>query len=76
MQTTTNGPDRLTEDHHVQAALLLTVPEAARRLAIGRSTAYLLIAAAELEVIHIGRAVRVPAEAVEAFVTRRRASMR
>ena len=76
MTTNTNGSDHLTEDHNGQPALLLTVPQAARRLAIGRSTAYLLIAAGELEVIHIGRAVRVPAEAVEAFVTRRRAAER
>ncbi len=35
--------------------LLLTVLEAAERLAVGRSTVYELTAAGELEVVHIGR---------------------
>ena len=53
--------------------LLLTIPEAARMLAIGRTLAYELIAAGELEVVHINRAARVPLDAVHAFVERRRA---
>jgi len=63
METNTNDPVRL----------LLTVPEAARALAIGRTTAYELIRAGELEVVHIGRCARVPLEAVQALVARRRA---
>ena len=55
-------------------ALLLTVPQAAQVLAIGRSTAYELIAAGELEVVHIGRSVRVPVRALEDYVERLRAS--
>jgi excisionase family DNA binding protein len=51
--------------------ILLTVPEAARRLSIGRTMTYELIAARELPAVHIGRAVRIPADALEAFVARR-----
>ena len=54
--------------------LLLTVPEAAKALALGRTKVYELIGAGEIEVIHIGRAVRVPAEAVAGFVARKRSA--
>jgi excisionase family DNA binding protein len=57
-------------------AVLVTVREATHRLAIGRSTLYLLIAAGELEVIHIGRAVRVPVDSITAFIARRRSPER
>lgn len=56
-----------------QPPILLTIPEAARLLSIGRTLAYELIAAGELEVVHINRAARVPLDAVHAFVERRRA---
>lgn len=52
--------------------VLLTIPEAARLLSIGRTLAYELIADGELEVIHINRAARVPLDAVYDFVRRRR----
>jgi excisionase family DNA binding protein len=48
--------------------LLLTISEAASALHIGRSKLYELIASGELEVVHIGRSVRVPRAAIEAFV--------
>lgn len=53
-------------------ALLLTVSAAARVLSIGRTTMYELFAADEIEVLHIGRAARVPVASIEAFVERRR----
>lgn len=53
--------------------LLLTILEAARMLGIGRSKAYELIAAGELEVVRIGRTVRVPVDALEEFVRELRA---
>lgn len=53
--------------------VLLTIPEAAHKLRIGRTLTYELIAAGELEVVHIGRAARVPLDAVSDFVARRRA---
>jgi excisionase family DNA binding protein len=47
---------------------LLTVDQAAARLAIGRSKLYLLLAACELPVVRIGRAVRIPSSAVDQFI--------
>ena len=52
--------------------LLLSIQEAGRALGIRRSKMYELIAAGELETVHIGRAVRVPVDAVEEFVARLR----
>jgi len=54
--------------------LLFTVREAARRLGIERTLTYELIASNELPAVHIGRAVRIPAEAVAAFVSARLAT--
>ena len=48
--------------------MLLTVREAAQLLSIGRSTIYELITAREIEVVHIGRSVRVPVAALHAFI--------
>lgn len=52
--------------------LLLTIPEAARALAIGRTTLYELITERRIEVVHIGRCSRVPLDAVRAFVQEQR----
>ena len=52
--------------------LLLTVLEVAQLLGVGRTTVYELIAAGELEVVHIGRAARVPTASVHAYVARLR----
>jgi excisionase family DNA binding protein len=54
--------------------LLLTIPQAALVLAVGRTTVYELIGDGELEAVHIGRSVRVPADALRSFVDRRRLS--
>jgi len=48
--------------------LLLTVVEAASMLGVGRTKAYELIAGGELQVVHIGRAARVPLVAVRRYV--------
>lgn len=50
--------------------ILLTIPEAAGRLSLGRSKLYELVQAGELKVVRVGRAVRVPAVEVEAFAER------
>lgn len=55
-----------------EVVLLLSIEETARALGLGRSKTYELIAAGELETVHIGRAVRVPVDAVESFVQRLR----
>jgi excisionase family DNA binding protein len=52
------------------AAILLTVEQAAEKLQIGRSMAYQLIAAGELASIKIGRVRRVPVRAIEEYVER------
>ncbi len=53
-------------------ALLFTVCQAAEVLSVSRSTAYRLIDSGELEVVRIGRSVRVPVAAVVEFVDRLR----
>ena len=57
----------------VREQLLLRIPEVAERLSLGRSTIYELVAAGELPTVYIGRAVRIPAAAVCAWVERRAA---
>jgi excisionase family DNA binding protein len=52
--------------------LLLTIVEAARVLSIGRTTMYQLVGAGQIDVVHIGRAVRVPIAELQAFVARQR----
>ena len=51
---------------------LLTVAEAARRLGIGRSHAYIYVLRGDLESVKLGRSRRVPVEAIDAFVERLR----
>lgn len=50
--------------------LLLTPEEAARRLAIGRTTVYELLSSGALRSVQIGRCRRVPVSALSAFVER------
>jgi excisionase family DNA binding protein len=49
----------------------LTVEEAARRLGVGRTTMYALIASGEVSSVRIGRLRRIPAEALSAYITTR-----
>ena len=50
--------------------LLLKLPQVVERAGLSRSTIYELIASGEIPVVRIGRAVRVPAAALEAWVER------
>jgi excisionase family DNA binding protein len=52
------------------APLLVTVEEAARRLSIGRTAAYLLVLRGELQSVKIGRARRVVVASLEAYIQR------
>ena len=63
-------------DRRADFVLLLSIQEAGRALGIGRSMTYELIAAGELETVHIGRAVRVPVDTIEDFVARLRSQER
>jgi len=47
---------------------LLRIEEAAKYLSIGRSTMYELIAQGTIPTVHIGRAVRIPTEALKRLV--------
>ncbi|MFD5084250.1 helix-turn-helix domain-containing protein [Kitasatospora sp. NPDC058406] len=49
----------------------LTVEEAARRLGVGRTTMYALVASGEVPSVTIGRLRRVPAEALSEYVAAR-----
>jgi excisionase family DNA binding protein len=49
----------------------LTVEEAARRLGVGRTTMYALLASGEVPSVTIGRLRRVPAEALAEYVAAR-----
>jgi excisionase family DNA binding protein len=54
--------------------LLLTVEEAADRLGIGRTLAYALVKAGEIDSVQIGRLRRIPLGALDDFLTRLRAA--
>lgn len=56
------------------APLLLTIPEAGRVLGLGRTTMYELIGAGEVEVVHIGRAARIPVQSIERFIAQLRSA--
>jgi len=65
MTTTPKDIDRGT---NTVAPILLNVLDAARLLGVGRTTIYELIARGKLEVVHIGRAARIPASSIDRFV--------
>jgi len=48
--------------------LLVTPEEAARRLSLGRTTVYELMATGELESVRIGRSRRIPVSSLVSFV--------
>ncbi len=56
--------------------LLLDVDEACEFLGVGRSTLYELLARGTLESVKIGRARRVPRDAIEDYVARLRSEAR
>jgi excisionase family DNA binding protein len=63
-------PSRQTTRAASGEPLLVTVREAARLLALGRSTVYELIAAGQLPTIHIGRSVRIRVDDLRALIDR------
>jgi len=65
-------PDRpsIYGAHQTDDRLLLPVEEAARRLSIGRSLLYELLASGEIHSVHVGRLRRVPVTALIDFINR------
>lgn len=59
---------RRTAAHAADDPLLLTVPQAARLLGIGTTLAYELAGQGRLPHIRLGRALRVPRGALEAWI--------
>ena len=51
-----------------ESKLLLTIPEVAHRLGMGRSFVYQLVLSGEIPSIKLGRARRVPAAVIDQFV--------
>lgn len=56
----------------MESKTLLTIDEAAQRLGIGRSHAYIYVMKGDLESVKLGRSRRVPAQAIDAFIARLR----
>ncbi|GAA0264777.1 helix-turn-helix domain-containing protein [Cryptosporangium japonicum] len=61
-------PEGGTTTPETREQLLYTIPEAAAALRVSRTTIYELLDARTLESVHIGRARRIPAEALRAYV--------
>ncbi|GAA0509686.1 helix-turn-helix domain-containing protein [Saccharopolyspora thermophila] len=53
-----------------QPRVLLTVEQAAERLSLSRTTMFRLIKTGEIASVRIGKARRIPAEALDAYVNR------
>lgn len=51
---------------------LLTPDEAARVLSVSRKRIYEMSCAREIDTVHVGRSLRIPADAVESYLARRR----
>jgi excisionase family DNA binding protein len=68
--------DGNTVERRVRRRALLTVPEVAFMLGCGRTLVYELIGSQQLPIVKIGRLTRVPADAVEDFVSVRTTSRR
>jgi excisionase family DNA binding protein len=59
------------ESARCRESLLLRIPDAANVLGVGRTTLCKLINDGDINVVHIGRAVRIPFAELKAFVARR-----
>ncbi len=55
-----------------RSPLLYRFPEAAQLLGLGRSTVYELVQRGELPVVRVGRAVRIAAEDLQAWIAAHR----
>lgn len=48
--------------------VLLSIPEAARRLSLGRSTLYVELSSGRLQSVHVGRRRLIPAAALDSWL--------
>ena len=72
--TSTRATENRDERGGALQPILLTVPEAAVVLSIGRTTMYELIGSGAISVVHIGRSARIPVASIHDFVARRQAT--
>lgn len=68
MHNDTEGALARVSTHTVK--LLLTVPEVALALGVGRSVVYELLLVGEIQSVKIGRARRVPVKSLEDYIAR------
>lgn len=64
-------PLTMTTEQAQPERLLLRLDEVAKILALGRSTVYNLVNAGELPIVRIGKSIRIPADALEAWVEKK-----
>jgi excisionase family DNA binding protein len=69
MTTQTERDTTATMEHR-----LLKAEEVARRLAIGKATAYMLMASGELPTVRLGKSVRVSERALNTWIEKRMGS--
>ena len=67
---TIRAEDLKNESFTAGDQLLVTPEEAARRLSVGRTTIYELMASGELQSVNIGRCRRVPVSSLSLFVSK------
>jgi len=58
------------ESATAKVKLLVTIADAAEALALGRSAVYELLLTGQIQSVKIGRARRIPVDALQAFVAR------
>jgi len=56
-------------NHPTPSPVFLTVEQVAQRLYVGRSTAYNMVNAGEISSVRFGRLIRVPATALEQYLS-------
>ncbi len=66
--TTASIPTQATNDI-ILSHTFLTVEQVAKRLYVGRSTAYNMVNSGEIPCVHFGRLIRVPADALEQYIS-------
>jgi excisionase family DNA binding protein len=65
---TASNPTQATNNSAVSTSFL-TVEQVAKRLYVGRSTAYNMVNSGEIPCVHFGRLIRVPADALEQYLS-------